>query len=165
MMKKWIAMLMALTVLFAVSAVCAEETKEIALGTSHLKITTPVPYVMGEMTTADADENHVACYTSAQSPVSFDVYQRTKADGETLESVADAEAMELGTEIFEDVLENGILIEGYYATGEYEDGTCETCTILAEDGNDFVKMVFRLNGDAEAAALEMTAIVATLTQF
>lgn len=144
------------------AAEISEGGTEIVLGTSSLKITTPVEYKLGEINAEDTDESQVAYYTSDASLVDFDVYQWAKAEGETIESVAEAEAAEANSEEYFEDEANGIVFAGYYANEEYDGQTYQTCTIIIEDGNDFVEIVFWLDG--EDAALFMTQIVGTLTR-
>ena len=138
---------------------------EIVLGTSNLKITTPVAYVQGEITAEDTDENQVAYYTSEESLIDFDVYQWAKVEGETAETVAAAEAAEFGAEeYFEGISNSGIVFEGYYASEEYDGQTFETLTIITEAGDDFVEIVFWIDGEnIEEAELVVTSIIASLT--
>lgn len=137
---------------------------EIVLGTSNLKITTPVAYVQGEITAEDTDENQVAYYTSEESLIDFDVYQWAKVEGETAETVATEEAAEYGAEeIFEGISEAGVVFDGYYAEEEFEGNTYTTLTVITEAGNDFVEIVFWLDG--EDAELAVTDILGTLTSF
>ena len=137
---------------------------EIVLGTSNLMITTPVAYVQGEISAEDTDESQVAYYTSEESLIDFDVYQWTKAEGETLEGVATAEAAEYeAAEIFEGTSNSGVLFYGYYAEEEFEGKTYTTLTVITEAGNDFVEIVFWLDG--EDAELAVTDILGTLAQF
>ena len=136
---------------------------EIVLGTSHLKLTTKVPYAQGELSAEDTDENQVAYYHSEESLIDFDVYQWAKAEGETAEGIANEEAEEYGAEEVFEAIVNDIVLYGYYADEEYEGQTYQTVTFVTEDGNDFVEVVFWLDG--ENAPLEMTDIVATMTRF
>lgn len=138
---------------------------EIVLGTSNLKITTPVAYVQGEISAEDTDENQVAYYTSEETLIDFDVYQWAKVEGETAETVAAAEAAEFGAEeYFEGISNSGIVFEGYYANEEYEGKTYETLTIITEAGSDFVEIVFWIDGEnIEEAELVVTSIVASLS--
>lgn len=140
---------------------------EIVLGTSNLKITTPVAYVQGEITAEDTDENQVAYYTSEETLIDFDVYQWAKVEGETAETVAAAEAAEFGAEeYFEGISNSGIVFEGYYASEEYDGQTFETLTIITEAGDDFVEIVFWIDGEnIEEAELVVTSIIASLTAF
>ena len=138
---------------------------EIVLGTSNLKITTPVSYVQGEITAEDTDENQVAYYTSEETLIDFDVYQWAKVEGETAEAVAAEEAAEFGAEeYFEGISDGGIVFEGYYASEEYEGQTYETLTIIAEAGDDFVELVFWIDGEnIQEAELVVTSIIASLS--
>ena len=138
---------------------------EIVLGTSNLKITTPVAYVQGEITAEDTDENQVAYYTSEETLIDFDVYQWAKVEGETAETVAAEEAAEFGAEeYFEGISDGGIVFEGYYASEEYEGQTYETLTIIAEAGDDFVELVFWIDGEnIQEAELVVTSIIASLS--
>lgn len=138
---------------------------EIVLGTSNLKITTPVAYVQGEITAEDTDENQVAYYTSEETLIDFDVYQWAKVEGETAEAVAAEEAAEFGAEeYFEDISDGGIVFDGYYASEEYEGQTYETLTIIAEAGDDFVELVFWIDGEnIQEAELVVTSIIASLS--
>lgn len=138
---------------------------EIVLGTSNLKITTPVSYVQGEITAEDTDENQVAYYTSEETLIDFDVYQWAKVEGETAEAVAAEEAAEFGAEeYFEGISDGDIVFEGYYASEEYEGQTYETLTIIAEAGDDFVELVFWIDGEnIQEAELVVTSIIASLS--
>ena len=135
---------------------------EIVLGTSALKITTPYVYAKGELSAEDTDENQVAYYKSEECLVDFDVYQWAKAEGETAETVANEEAAKYGSDDVAEIIVNDIIAYGYYANEESDGVTYETFTVITEDGNDFVEIVFWLDG--EDAALIMTDIVATLTR-
>ena len=146
------------------AAEISEGGLEIVLGSSNLKITTTVPYVKGELTAEDTDESQVGYYKSEDSLVDFDVYQWAKAEGETVESVAMAEAAEYGenVDVSENII-NGNVVYGYYAEEEFEGETYETFTAITESGNDFVEIVFWLDG--ENAPLVMTEILGTLIAF
>ena len=138
-----------------------EEGTEITLGTSSLKITTPVTYTAGDITEEDTDENQVAYYASEESKVDFDVYQWAKAEGETLESVAADEAAEYGAEA-ETMTVGDLTVMKYSAVEESEGTEYTTVTIIAEDGSDFVEVVFWLDGDDAEAFVN--SIIDTLTR-
>ena len=159
-MEAMAAMFSTLTV--GAAAEIDEGGYEIALGTSGLKISTTANYTLGEITAEDTDENQVAYYTSTETLIDFDVYQWTKAEGEALEDIAAAEAAEYESEIFEAII-NGFVVEGYYANEEYDGQTYETVTFITEAGDQFVEVVFWLDGDIEAAELEATNVIATLS--
>ena len=166
-MKKLFAIVVALVLaLCAISAVAEEALiKEIELGTSGLFITVPVDYEAQEISAEDTDENQVAYFKSEDSLVDFDVYQWAKVEGETAETVAAAEAAEFGAEeYFEGISNSGIVFEGYYASEEYDGQTFETLTIITEAGDDFVEIVFWIDGEnIEEAELVVTSIIASLT--
>lgn len=149
------------TVAVKENAEISDGGNEIVLGTSNLKITTPVVYEKGELTAEDTDESQIGYYQSNQCLVDFDVYQWAKAEGETAESVAIEEAGE-GADVSEKII-NDLVVYGYYATEEFEGKEYETFTAITEAGNDFVEIVFWLDG--EDAALVMTEILGTLTAF
>ena len=138
-----------------------EEGTEITLGTSSLKITTPVTYTAGDITEEDTAENQVAYYASEESKVDFDVYQWAKAEGETLESVAADEAAEYGAEA-ETMTVGDLTVMKYSAVEESEGTEYTTVTIIAEDGSDFVEVVFWLDGDDAEAFVN--SIIDTLTR-
>ena len=123
-----------------------DEGNVITLGTSELKIALPFMYVKGEITVDDTDEGQVAYYYSEETTVDFDVYQWAKAEGETLTAVAAEEAAEYDAEAKETTI-NGIVIAYYNAVEESEGVEYDTVTFIAEDGNDFVELVFWLDGE------------------
>ena len=135
------------------------EGTEIVLGTSALKITTPFVYAAGEITAKDTDENQVAYYVSEESKVDFDVYQWAKAEGETLESVATAEAAEYNSKAVAAEF-NGVSCMYYEAVEESDGVEYKTVTYIVEDGNDFVEIVFWLDGDN--AQETVNSIISTL---
>ena len=149
------------TIAVADSGALTKEGTEIVLGTSALKITTPFVYVAGEITAEDTNENQVAYYASEESKVDFDVYQWTKAEGETLESAAAEEAAEYEAEAVAAEF-NGVPCMYYEAVEESDGVEYKTVTYIAEDGNDFVEIVFWLDGDN--AQETVNSIIETLTK-
>lgn len=130
----------------------------ITLGTTSYTITLPAVYQKGMLSAEDTDDNQVAYYYSADCAVDFDVYQWTKAEGETLADVAAAEAAEYGAEA-EALTVNDVTIYGYEAVEHSDDDNADypTATIIMETETDFVEVVFWLDGD-DAAALVAAAI-------
>lgn len=128
------------------SAEITESGNEIRLGTSSYKITTPVPYVKGELSAEDTNESQVAYYVSDETLVDFDVYQWAKAESETAEGVATEEAAEFDAEVVKEVI-NGIEVYGYNAEEEFDGTTYNTITAVFETEDDFVELVFWLDGD------------------
>lgn len=164
-MKKLLALVVALMVAVSMVSAFAEGTQEIALGTSGFSVIASASYVKGEITAEDTDESQVAYYLSEESTLDFDIYQWAKVEGETAEAVAAEEAAEFGAEeYFEGISDGGIVFEGYYASEEYEGQTYETLTIIAEAGDDFVELVFWIDGEnIQEAELVVTSIIASLS--
>ena len=121
----------------------------ITLGTTAFNITMPYNYVLGEITSADTDESQVAYYYSDECLVDFDVYQWTVAEGETLKDVAIAEAAEYEAEVTE-LTVGEFTIYIYEATEESEGTEYTTCTALMQDGDQFVEIVFWVDGENAA---------------
>ena len=133
----------------------------IELGTTAYSITMPYNYVLGEITSTDTDESQVAYYYSDDCLVDFDVYQWTIAEGETLADVAAAEAAEYGAQAAElHVGESTIYL--YEATEESEGIEFTTLTVLMQDGDQFVEVVFWLDG--ENAGEIVSAALMTITK-
>ena len=160
-MKKLIAVITVLVMLLSLTAVLAEDTQEIALGTSGFAITVPAGYIQGEISAEDTDESQVAYYKSEASLVDFDIYQWAKADGETLETVAAAEAAEYDA-VVTDLQVNDITV-WFYLTKEEADGVeYETVSYLMENGDYFAEIVFWLDG--ENATETVDAIIGSIAR-
>ena len=182
-MKKYLALFLTLAMVICCFAACGGKTEpatqtdaatdeatepasdaaqgtEIQLGNSGLKITTEKAYVKGDISTEDTDENQVAYYHSEETLVDFDVYEWTKATDETLESAIAEETAEFGAEAQATEI-NGIAAMFYYATEESEGKEYQTVTYIFDDVDEFVEIVFWLDG--ENAEAEVNAILATLT--
>lgn len=124
------------------------------LGTSGLSIYAP-GYEMGEL---DDSEDLVGYYLSENSTMDFDVYQWAK-EGQTLEEYAIEEAE--GKDIAVCTV-NGIEVRAYKDVEEEEGTTYNTITCIMEDGDDFVEVVFWLDGDS--AEWEANLILNTLNK-
>lgn len=120
--------------------------KQISLGTSQLVMSIDADYEIGELSKEDTSENQVAYYVSDSSDVDFDVYQWTKADGETLADAGKEEADLYNAELKEAEI-NGIAVVSYEAVEEWKGEEFNTVTYLAECADDFVEVVFWLDGD------------------
>ena len=165
-MRKIISTIVAVLLIACVASGCSDDkqtakTQTIELGTSGLTMVIPASYAKGEISAEDTDESQVAYYVSEESKVDFDVYQWAKAEGETLESVAAEEAAEyesaaVATEF------NGVPCMYYEAVEESDGVEYKTVTYIAEDGNDFVEIVFWLDGD-DAQEI-VNSIINTLTK-
>ena len=188
-MKKYLALLLALAMVICCLTACGSETETtpdasepvpevtepaepaseeaaesaegtvIELGKSGLTITVEKTYVEGEITTEDTDEGQVAYYRSEDSLVDFDVYEWAKADGETLEAAAAEEAAEYEAEAR--LIEiNGFNAALYNAVEENGGVEYTTATYIIDNGDEFVEIVFWLDG--ETAEAEVEAILSTL---
>lgn len=124
----------------------AEEGSVIALGNSGLTLTTEKKYDKGEISTEDTDDNHAAYYASEDSLVDFNVYEWARADGETLDAAAAEEAAE-----YEAVVEfteiNGFAIAFFNTVEESEGTEYRTITYIIDNGDEFVEVVFRFDGE------------------
>lgn len=133
--------------------------KQISLGTSNFVMTVDAGYELGELSKEDTSENQVAYFTNEASEVDFDVYQWAKADNETLAEAAKEEADLYEAEVKEAEI-NGIAVASYEAVEEWKGEEFNTITYLAEDNNDFVEVVFWLDG--ESALEKAEAMINTL---
>ena len=132
-----------------------ENTQVIPLGTSGLIMIADVSYISEETT----GEGQVAAYRSSVYPVSFDIYQAVKSEGETLRDIAAKEAVEFGAECTETAF-NGIPAVCYEATAEGESAGQTFRAIFVENGNAVVKIVFWMNGKDAGSLVD--AIVNTI---
>ena len=137
------------TLTVASEATIDEGGKVITLGSTAYSITMPYEYYQGEISGEDTDESQIAYYLSDESLIDFDVYQWTKAEGENLADVAAAEAAEFGAAV-EELALNGNTAFIYEATEESDGTEYSTCTVLMEDADQFVEIVFWLDGDNAA---------------
>ncbi len=179
-MKKYLALVLALVMIVSCFAACGGNTKTetsteapteqtsektegnvIALGNSGLTITTEKKYEKGEISAEDTDENQVAYYKSEETTVDFDVYEWAKATDETLAAAIAEEAKEFEAEAKETEI-NGFAAAYYNATEESEGKEYKTVTYMIDNGDEFVEIVFWLDG--ENAEAEVNAIIATLAK-
>lgn len=162
MKRVTIALLLCLALL-ATCAIAEAATKEYRLGTSVYAIQIPESYVEGERTDEDINDDMVSYMHSPDTLLDFDVYQFSK-DGypdilaESLEMEA---AVYEATEIVTDGSINGIDIGWYRAVEVYDGQEYTTLTYMLEDGDDYVEIVFWLDG--ETAEEEAQAIINTLS--
>ena len=113
------------------------------------------------MTEEDTDESQVAYFYSEETLVDFDVYEWAKADDETLTDAAAEEAAKYKAEAEETTI-NDLPVAFYKAVEESKGTEYNTVTYMIDNGEEFVEIVFWLDGeDAEA---EVEAIMATLAK-
>ena len=129
----------------------------ITLGTTAFNIAMPYNYILGEITATDTDESQIGYYYSEDCLVDFDVYQWTVAEGETLKDVAIAEAAEFEAEVVELTI-GEFTIYTYEAIEESDGVEYTTCTALMQDGDQFVEIVFWLDGK-NAAEIVASALL------
>lgn len=129
----------------------------ITLGTTAFNIAMPYNYILGEITATDTDESQIGYYYSEDCLVDFDVYQWTVAEGETLKDVAIAEAAEFEAEVVE-LTVGEFTIYTYEAIEESDGVEYTTCTALMQDGDQFVEIVFWLDGE-NAAEIVASALL------
>ncbi len=145
-------------------SLCQMELKEIRLGTSRFTLTVPDDFEQGDITQEDIEDDQVAYWYSEASLLDFDVYQFGKEGlPQALAEYTEEEASE-----YEGV--SGIVTDGeinlvpaaqYRAVEEYEEGEYDTITYIFDAGDEFVEVVFWLDGltaDAEADAIIHTLI-------
>ena len=160
-MKKLVAIILSLVMLFACAAMAEGDTQTIQIGTSGLEFFAPDTYVAGDITSEDTDESQVGYYASEDSLVDFDLYQWAKAEGETLADVAAAEAAEFGATA-ESKTYGGITVYCYNAEEDYDGTTYQTVTCLMENGGYVLELVFWLDG--EGAQEIVDGFMATLSK-
>ena len=126
------------------------DTRTLRLGTSPFTITAPVGFVEGEMTQEDIEDDQVAYYYSNDTLLDFDVYQFSK-DGYP-DALADYVEDEISgynevTDLVTDGEINGIPAAWYRTVEEYQDVAFNTITYILDGGNEYVEVVFWLDGD------------------
>jgi hypothetical protein len=134
-------------------------TKTLRLGTSAFMITVPAGFTEGEMTQEDIADDQVAYYYSTDTPLDFDVYQFNK-DGYP-NALADYAAEEVNgynevSQLVTDGEINGIPAAWYRTVEVYQDAEFNTLTYILDGGDEYVEIVFWLDGenaDAEADAI------------
>ena len=145
----------------AESTTAAAERFVIELGNSGLTLTSDKNYVKGDISEDDTDENQVAYYRSDDTLVDFDVYEWAKATDETLDSAIADEAEDFDAKAEKTEI-NGFSVAYYNATEESEGKEYKTVTYMIDNGDEFVEVVFWLDG--ENAEAEVDALMATLAK-
>ena len=161
-MTRNVALLLALVLLLAVpcalgEAVPEEVARELPIGDSGYSIVVPAGSVLGDMTEADLEEHQVGYYYSEETALDFDVYVVPNPDGQSLADFTAACASGVVTECVTDDYEiNGTPAAYYRMVEEYEEAEYETLTYVMDAGEDFIRIVFWLDGeDAERQADEI----------
>ncbi len=140
-------------------------TRTLWLGTSPFTLTVPAGFVEGEMTQEDIEDDQVAYYYSNDTLLDFDVYQFGK-DGYP-DALADYAEDEISgynevTDLVTDGEVNGVPAAWYRTVEEYQDVAFNTLTYILDGGDEYVEVVFWLDGDNADA--EADAIIRTLNR-
>lgn len=133
----------------------AQEARVLQLGSSVYTIEIPDSFEEGERTEDDIRDNMVAYLHSPDTLLDFDVYQFSKEGyPEALADFTEQEAGEYNaSEIVTDGNINGIDAAWYRAEEIYDGQEYETLTYILDGGDEYVEIVFWLDGDnAQAEA-------------
>lgn len=128
--------------------------RDIKLGS--LTVKAPDSFVNGEVTSSDIAEGVTAYYKSAETLMDFDVYEFPK-DEPFDEFVKSYAASNLTREEI-----NGVKAAVYRSTDENEGKEYSTLNYILEDENEYIFVVFWLDG--ESAEAEALAIINSLTK-
>ena len=166
--KRTIVVTLCLALLLAAVPCALGETTSgmrwLRLGTTPLMVKVDDGFTFGEMTEADILDDQVAYLFSDETALDFDVYQFAK-DGlpAALSDYAAQEASEYAgvTEVVTDDEINGIPVAWYRAVEEYDEAEYDTITYVMDAGDQYVEIVFWLDG--EDANAEAEAIMSTLS--
>ncbi len=147
---------MGMEVLDIVDSIGYMSLKQISLGTSSFTLVVPSDYVMGEISEEDIADDQVAYWYSDESLMDFDVYQFSKEGlSQTLAEyvVEESSTYPAVSELVTDGEINGIPVAWYRAVDECEEGEYDTITYIFENGDEYIDVVFWLDGPtAEAEA-------------
>ena len=136
------------------------KTFDLHLGTLPFCMSVPEDFSLGdESGQASFVKGQTWYYYSENSPLDFDVYQ-WKKEGYTLEKYAIEEARRYEAERLDYKTINRVFVAYYYSYEEYEGVMYPVANYLFEEGNDFMKISFWLDG--EIAVRQADRMVATL---
>ena len=141
----------------------AQDTRVLQLGSSVYTIEIPDSFEEGEKTDKDVRDDMVAYLHSPDTLLDFDVYQFSKEGyPEALADFTEQEAGEYNaSEIVTDGNINGIDAAWYRATENYDGQDYETVTYILDGGDEYVEIVFWMDGDS--AQEEADQIMNSLT--
>ena len=128
--------------------------RDIKLGS--LTVKAPDSFVNGEVTSSDIAEGVTAYYKSAETLMDFDVYEFPKDEpfDEFVKSYASSNLTR------EEI--NGVKAAVYRSTDQHDGKEYSTLNYILEDGNEYVLVVFWLDG--ETAEAEALAIINSLSK-
>ena len=139
--------------LFNYSKLDSDSTRVLTLGQSGYSVTVPASYRPGEVSAEDAADDQIAYYKSSAYALDFDVYEFAKGDDAVLASYAAKEAKEYNATAKTRTI-NGITV-AYYEAVEQDGGKdYNTLTYIFESGDEYVEIVFWLDGSDAASLAE-----------
>lgn len=131
---------------------------QLQLGSSNYSVFVPHAYRNGEVTIEEVQANQVAYYFSPDSDMDFDIYQFFRPDPEmSLEAFTKKTAEDFNGSKARVRKINGIEVGTYLSREVYDGIEYDVMAALIEDGDDYVEIVFWLDGDD--AASEADAIL------
>ena len=139
------------------------QLRVLRLGSSPFTLTAPAGFVEGEMTQEDIEDDQVAYWYSNDTLLDFDVYQFGKdgyPDALAVYVEDEVSGYNAVTDLVTDGEVNGIPAAWYRTVEEYQDVAFDTLTYILDGGNEYVEVVFWLDGDTAGA--EADAIIRTL---
>lgn len=143
----------------------AGTTKPLRLGTSPFTMVVPASFTEGEVTQEESEDDMVAYYYSPETLLDFDIYQFNK-DGYPNDLAVYAQEEASGynsvSELVTDSEINGIPVAWYRTVEAYKDTEFNTLTYILDAGDEYVEVVFWLDG--ENADAEADAIICTLSE-
>ena len=136
---------------------------QLQLGSSNYSVFVPHAYRNGEVTIEEVQANQVAYYFSPDSDMDFDIYQFFRPDPEmSLEAFTKKTAEDFNGRKARVRKINGIEVGTYLSREVYDGIEYDVMAALIEDGDDYVEIVFWLDG--ENAEQEATDILNTLSE-
>ena len=140
----------------------ASDTIQFQLGASGFAMDVPRSYRNGDVTLDELQSNQIAYYYSPNSDMDFDIYQFLKPDPEmSLEEYLPIAAAAFdGTEVNYRQI-NGVNVGSYKSKEIYDGVEYDVLVALMEEGNEYVEVVFWLDGDT--AEQEAADILNTLS--
>lgn len=143
----------------------ADATKTLRLGTSPFTMVVPASFTEGEVTPEESEDDMVSYYYSPETMLDFDIYQFNK-DGYPNDLAVyvqeEAGGYNSVSELVTDGEINGIPAAWYRTVEAYKDTEFNTLTYILDAGDEYVEVVFWLDG--ENANAEADAIIRTLSE-
>lgn len=171
MMKKTIALMLALMLLAVCCAFAEQEEAEpdglhrLRLGSSVYTLMIDDDFVAGDMTDADVAQGQIACYQNDDSLLDMDVYQIAKEEGSdedlahfTLRQAAAEESVQV---VWPTDVINDIDVSWYWGKRIRDDELRDIAVYIMDSGDSFVQLVF-WPADEERAGMDVLDIVYSL---